>query len=124
MNSASDGFSPGTPYWREAGLIEITHGLLVDGIELVQSLHGFMNRCQGFTVVLLGHCPLLLPAVQVSQGFIHEVRHIGIGLIGLSSKARLMTAFLCEVWTAHLRHPNFHRVQPGPAKGIAAHLNY
>ena len=57
------------------------------------------------------------------DSFIHEVLQVGVGLVRLSGKARLATAFLREVWTARIRHPDLHRAQARHAKGVAVLLN-
>ncbi len=44
----------------EAGVVKAAHGLLVDASHLVQCLHRFVDGCQRFTSIFLGHV-LLLP---------------------------------------------------------------
>lgn len=45
--------------WREACLIEATHGPLIDGTDFMQRFHGFVDGRERFTAILLAH--FLLP---------------------------------------------------------------
>jgi hypothetical protein len=54
---------------------------------------------------------------------INEVLRVGVCHVSLRGKAALTTAFLLEVWSARVRHPNLHRTQPCHAQSVAVLLN-